>query len=286
MSDMNKILNFYADFIKKELGIIYQEDTFYQLEARLNDIVSQLNYESIEDFYQKTHKNLEGHARQLLLDIATNNETSFFRDPKVFKALEKDLISKFKNNPDNIQKPIRIWSIACSTGQEPYSLCMMIKKCLDNHPFHILATDISNRALDVAKNGLYSQLEIQRGLPMTHLIRFFNEASQDMKRDPRWQIKSDLKIHIQFRLLNLLDENFGTSMFDYILCRNVLIYQEKDQKKAIVEKIYRNLRDNGVLILGGAESMLGVSDQYEMKIVEGAIFYEKKNQDSNHVRAA
>lgn len=267
------ILKFFAQFIEQELGIIYSDFNYFQLNNRLEEICKLLGVSSIENLYSQAQQGITGSFKQLLLDTATNNETSFFRDPRVFKAMENEIFPQiFKNR---CSKKIRIWSAASSTGQEALSSAMLIqeyaKNCNQNCPFEVIATDISNRALDKARSGKYSQLEVQRGLPTPLMLKYFQKNEGD-----QWQANSDLLRNISFRSLNLKDNFSFPEKFDLILCRNVLIYQNVQGKIDILKKITNCLDANGYLILGSGESLLGLSDDYTQVSVESVILYKKK----------
>lgn len=273
-------LKFFADYIKKELGIIYKSENYYQLEKRLVEIARNLNLDSTNELYQKASQiGISGHVKQMILDVATNNETSFFRDPRVFQAIEQEVLPSWREaHPrDNV---FRIWSVACSFGQEPYSMAIMINEYKnrgkDFPRVDIRATDISERALNKAKQGKYSQLEVQRGLSAPLLIKYFKKDDDD-----NWQINSDIRTSVFFEKMNLLNITGMIGTFDIILCRNVLIYQNDDKKREILDILYRYLADDGFLILGAAESMIGLSDKYQQVQKGKAFFFQKKSQAQN-----
>jgi chemotaxis protein methyltransferase CheR len=157
------------------------------------------------------------------------------------------------------QKTVRIWSAACSTGQEPYTLAMILKEDaakLAGWRFEIVGTDLSREALDRARLGAYSQFEVQRGLPITLLVKYFKQEGD------RWVIAPELKTNITFKELNLLSDFTSLGTFDVVFCRNVLIYFDQPTKTKILEKIGRMMPPDGVLYLGGAETVLGVTDKF------------------------
>ena len=155
---------------------------------------------------------------------------------------------------------IRLWSAACSTGQEPYSFAMIIKdigELLNGWRVEIFATDLSSEALDKAKVGLYSQFEVQRGLPVTMMTRYFKRTEET------WQIDSAIRAMVTFREFNLLEDFSRLGSFDAIYCRNVLIYFDKETKADILRRVRKILPDDGFLSLGGAETVLGVTDAFK-----------------------
>lgn len=269
-----KKLKFFADYIQSELGIVYSESNYFQLNHRLDDIALQLGYPNSDALYNKAMSGISGFMKDLLLDSATNNETSFFRDPNMFAALEKDLFPKILTAA-SFKGQLKIWSAACSTGQEVYSVIMILNQLAKSNPTYLkyeyLATDFSERVLKKAKSGEYSQLEIQRGLSSRVLVQNFVQ-----KEGTSWQIKDDLKRNITFKKLNLLDPFVFSGPFNLVLCRNVLIYQEVKNKIKIIEKIKDLMPTGGVLVMGAAESMLGISQSFEMYQSEKSTFYIKK----------
>ncbi|AGH94526.1 CheR family methyltransferase [Pseudobdellovibrio exovorus] len=270
----NEILKFFADFIQSELGIVYSDHNSFQLQNRLETIAKFLDLPSIEALYEKTKTGFSETAKQLLLDTATNNETSFFRDPKVFRAIETDILGNLAASLAPNEK-LRVWSAASSTGQEALSLAMLSRELAAKsaNPFSvdILATDISERVLKKAQEARYTQLEVQRGLPTTHLVKYFRKDEQD-----HWVASPQLTSLIEYKKLNLKSDFTFANKFHLILCRNVLIYQNVEDKIAILDRITANLAPNGYLILGSGESLLGLSSDYDQQISNGAIIYQKK----------
>ena len=269
-----EIILFFAQYIEKELGIVYAESNYYQLQNRLEEITRILGLGAPADLHALAKKGLSGDARQLVLDIATNNETSFFRDPKIFKAISTKILPEIIAKAP-AHRPIRIWSAASSFGQEPYTLAMIAHElCKDPitlRRFEITATDISSRALDRAKKGRYSQLEVQRGLPSALLVKHFKKDAENY-----WTISPQLRELVQFRALNLLSPFDSLGLFDLILCRNVLIYQNVPNKAAIIKRLVDRLQPGGVLVLGAGESMIGLSDAFETMKAEDSIYYQLK----------
>jgi len=259
-----EILSSFSKYIESELGIIYSEHNFFQLQNRLEEIsrLTGVKFEFLSDMLSRGEFD---QYKQLLIDLSTNNETSFFRDPKVFIALEK-IIEKFDG-----QRNFRVWSAACSSGQEAISIAITIKELNPSLAFTIDATDISERILLKAKEGAYSQLEVRRGLSDSHLEEYFRQVGSD-----RWQVNSEISRHIVFNKLNLIDEFPFKEKFDLVFCRNVLIYQKVEGKIDIINKITESLETGGYLVLGSGESLLGVSNHYEQAFYGDAVVYKKK----------
>ncbi len=268
-----EILKFFANYIQSELGIVYVEANYFQLEHRLKDISVQLGYQDIVGLYQTARNGIFGQMKSLLLDLATNNETSFFRDQSIFKALSESMI------PDIIKggkKPsIQIWSAASSSGQEVYSIAMEIdqaKQLNSDIPyFRIFASDVSETILKRAEAGIYSQLEVQRGLPTKLMLHYFDKNEED-----KWVVKPFIKSGITFQKLNLLHNWGSIGPFDIIFCRNVLIYQSVENKIKIIQELLKQLNPGGYLVLGAAESLFGLSQDFEQIVHGTAVFFRKK----------
>jgi chemotaxis protein methyltransferase CheR len=268
-------LKYFADFIEKELGIVYAPMNYFQLDQRIEKIAQYLGLKSAIEVYDKSIKEgIFGDFKQYMLDIATNNETSFFRDPKVFQSIEKTILPQILTATP---KPslYRIWCAASSFGQEPYSMAMLVHEFSKLNPtgprFEIIGTDIADHALKRCNEAKYSQLEIQRGLSAARMIQNFTKTE-----DNYWILKPEVKNLLKFKKQNLLEPYLGMGTFNIILCRYVLIYQDQVRKKAIIEKLEKCLVPGGYLILGASESALGLTSTLEQVSLDGAIAYRKK----------
>lgn len=268
------ILDFFSKYINSQLGIVYDENNYFQLLNRLEEIAKALGKNNLETLYQDAQSGIEGKLKQALLDSATNNETSFFRDEKVFQAIESHVLkSAVQKSIDG--HPFRIWSAACSTGQEAISLAILIREYAEKSKtmirFKILGTDISQRVLSKATEGAYSPLEVNRGLSEKLKTKYFSLDSKE-----NWVRNAELKADIEFKSLNLKESFSFPEDFHLILCRNVLIYQDVDGKTKILRKITNSLAVGGFLILGSGESLFGLSEDYEQLFIDGAVLYQKK----------
>jgi len=268
-------LKFFADYIYKELGIVYAEHNYFQLDQRLEKVAQHNNFKSQIELYNYCISNsIAGALKQYILDIATNNETSFYRDQKLYTLVESELLKNF-NQFFPEEKKIKIWSAACSFGQEPYSIAMLIDKMKNNGTnlldVEINASDISESALEKAKSGIYSQIEVQRGLPIDYLVKYFSKIDE-----MNWQLNDSIKSKVKFKKQNLLDPIPHINYFHIVFIRNVLIYQETERKKEIVSKILKTIVPGGFIIFGSSESGLGLSNDIEQFSKDGAIVYRKK----------
>jgi chemotaxis protein methyltransferase CheR len=249
---------FIAQFLKERSGLIITQDKMYLLETRLAAILRDNNLSGLGPLVDVLRQPGPARIKDQVVDAMTTNETSFFRDNNPFDALRKSVIPGLIERRA-ASRSLRIWSAACSTGQEPYSLAMMLKDSfpiLGGWKVEIVATDLSPSVLERAREGLYSTFEVQRGLPIQLLVRHFDQ------QEPNWQIKRELRQMVNFRALNLLEDFSALGQFDVVLCRNVLIYFDQPTKTRILGAIARRIVADGALLLGGAESVFGVSDAF------------------------
>lgn len=275
MTDVS-ILKFFADYIESQVGIVYTDINYFQLDHRLQDIAHQLGMKDVQELYGKAKVSIESSFKNLLLDLATNNETSFYRDAHVFTAIEKMMLPELLRLYPHMNE-VHIWSAASSSGQELYTIMMefyRLKKLNSSTPSpRILASDISETILKRAQAGMYSQLEVQRGLPARMLVENFEQIN-----DNQWKVKPHLQNQVEFRKLNLLDSFSTIGPFHIIYCRNVLIYQSIENKTRVLDKIYDLLVPGGYLVLGAAESIFGLSNKFELISDEKTILYRKSEK--------
>jgi chemotaxis protein methyltransferase CheR len=270
------MLTFFSDLIEKETGIQYNSVNGHLLQNRLQDLARVMGFADVDLFWREVaSRGLRANEKAMVLDLATNNETSFFRDPEVFDFFKNEFVTKMTK----AGVPLSIWCAAASTGQEPYSLAISMAQLKDAgvaRTYSILATDISERVLEQAKQGLYSQLEVQRGLTAQLLIRYFTQDQLQDSPQPKFRVKPELSAHIKFSNQNLLDPWAHRGPFDIIFCRNVLIYQDVENKRKVIARLADVLVPGGYLVLGGAESLLGLSNDFEMQIYGKACVYKAK----------
>ena len=249
--------DFLRGLLKERSGLDLSVDKQYLVESRLLPLARRSGLSGIPDLVQK----MRGGAEALTKDVVeamTTNETFFFRDKVPFDHL-RDTILPALLSARASRKALRIWSAACSTGQEPYSIAMCLKERateLAGWRIEIVATDLSQEVLEKSKAGVYSQFEVQRGLPIQLLVKYFTQSGDI------WQLKGDVRSMVQFRQLNLLQDFSHLGTFDVIFCRNVLIYFDQDTKAVIFERLAKCLEADGTLLLGAAESVVGVTDAF------------------------
>ncbi len=279
MTSTPEILVFFAKLIERELGIIYSEANYFQLQNRLEQIAKTQLGCSVEDLYSQAKTGLSKELKTHLLDLATNNETSFFRDARIFKSIES-LVLNPRLAAGRASLPLNIWSAASSSGQEALSIAMMIhewnEKSPQKTPFKIVGTDISSRILERARGARYSDLEVNRGLVENLKLKYFTA-------DPEggWRAKPILRDQIDYRSLNLKEIFHFAHSFDIVFCRNVLIYQAVEAKREILKRVTETLSVGGVLVLGAGESVYGLSDQYDQIESDGSIIYRKRESVAN-----
>jgi chemotaxis protein methyltransferase CheR len=203
-----------------------------------------------------------GSAEALVAEVVeamTTNETFFFRDKIPFDHLREAMVPELLQTRAN-RRALRIWCAASSTGQEPYSIAMCLKEmgaALSGWRIEIVATDLSHGVLEKSKAGLFSQFEVQRGLPIQLLVKHFTQVGE------MWQLNADIRSMVQHRQLNLLQDFAHLGSFDVIFCRNVLIYFDQETKTGIFERLAKAAEPDGFMVLGAAESVVGISDAFK-----------------------
>jgi chemotaxis protein methyltransferase CheR len=249
---------FVKDFVKKQSGLDLGEDKRYLVENRLMPIARLKQFKDINDLVTNLQQKGDPELARMVTEAMTTNESFFFRDVKPFdqfKALVLPHLIKTRAGT----KSIRIWSAACSTGQEPYSLAMILREYasqIAGWRIEIIGTDLSTDVLEKAKAGSYSQFEVQRGLPIQLLVKYFKQNGE------RWQIDPGIRAMVQYKMFNLLQDPVSLGRFDVVFCRNVLIYFDNLTKGQVLGQISKQMPDDGFLYLGGAETVLGVTEKF------------------------
>lgn len=245
------------DFISKAAGIVLTTEKAYFIEARLSPVLREENIASIDELMTRAERG-DRRLAQRVIDALTTNETFFFRDKAPFEHFRNIIIPELlSRRPPG--KTIRIWCAACSSGQEPFSLVMILdelKSQLGGRTVEIHASDISEAILNKAKSGIFNQFEVQRGLPTKMLLQYFEKVGDN------WKISQDVVRRVNFFKFNLLDDPRAMGTFDVVFCRNVLIYFDRPTRGKIFDKIADRLAPDGFLLLGGAESTFGVTDRF------------------------
>ncbi len=249
---------FVSQLLRKRAGIVLTGDKMYLLESRLAPLARKEGLPSIDDLIHVVRSRREERLINQLVDVMTTNETYFYRDRTPFDHLKEAIFPVLGQARKGNR--IRIWCAACSTGQEPYSIAMMLDQnpqLTAGVPVEIVATDISDRCLDRAKQGLFTQFEVQRGLPIQMLMHYFTQ------QDDHWRISERMRQMVTFKKINLMEPNFSLGNFDVVFCRNVLIYFDGPTKATVLNRIAQCVNPGGFLMLGAAESLVGVTQSFE-----------------------
>ncbi len=259
------------DFVYRQAAIVLDDGQGYLVDSRLGALAQREGYSSVDDLVGTLRRGEPAGLglQTKVLEAMTTNETSFFRDITPFEALRKKVLPELLA-ARAATRGLRIWSAAAATGQEPYSLAMLLRENmpqLDTWNVGILGTDINNAVLDRAREGRYRQLEVNRGLPAPLLLKYFQRDGID------WCIAPEIKRLTHFQQLNLLAPWNNVGACDVIFLRNVLIYFDTPTRKQILSRVRATLRPGGYLFLGCAESPLGVDDAFERVEFEKAYYY-------------
>lgn len=263
--------DYIAQLARRQAAIVLEPGKEYLVENRLTPIAQQEGYGTLEKFIGKMRsETVINGLHHKSIDALTTNETSFFRDFHPFEALRKTILPRLIEQRAAMRQ-LTIWSAACSTGQEPYTLAMLMQEHfpqLAGWKITIVATDLSPTVLKVAGEGAYSQFEVNRGLPAAYLIKYFT------KQGERWHIKPELKKNIQFRPMNLINSWPILPPFDLVFIRNVMIYFDVETKKMILKRIRNCLLPHGYLFLGSAETTVNLDPAYQPVSFDRTVVYE------------
>jgi chemotaxis protein methyltransferase CheR len=250
---------FFCKLILDRTGLVLGPDKTYLIESRLTPVARKHGLSGLDVLATTLRQGRDAALLRDFTDALMTNESFFFRDGKPFEQFRTVVLPRLLAARAQ-QKQFRIWSAACSTGQEAYSLAMILREeaaKLQGWKIEIVGTDISQEVLGRAKSGVYTQFEVQRGLPIQLLVKYFKQDGD------KWQLSADIRNMVQYREFNLLEEPGSLGRFDVVFCRNVLIYFDQGAKTMILDRIARLLPSDGLLYLGGAETVLGVSDRFE-----------------------
>jgi chemotaxis protein methyltransferase CheR len=265
--------NFVRQLLRERAAIVLDDDKQYLVANRLSQLARREGLASARDVIDRLRAAPAGPLQRKVIEAMTTTETLFFRDGKPYEALRNAIVPELIRTRAADRK-LQIWSCACSSGQEPYSLCMLLRESfpgLAGWDLRLTATDISTEMLARARAGRYSQLEINRGLPIKLLDKYFHQVGAD------WQIREDLRRMIEFRELNLAGPWGAVPPADLVLLRNVLIYFDVATKRQILGKVRKLLRPGGFLVLGTAETTLDNTDGLEQIRSDGTTYYRLRN---------
>jgi chemotaxis protein methyltransferase CheR len=271
-------LKLIAQYIYEISGIFLDASKSYLFETRLSSIAEELGCTSYQELYNKAKRDPKKEIERQIIDAISTNETLFFRDKGPFELLQHKILPEIidKRTPSgspNLKTNIKIWSAASSTGQELYSIAIVIKELipdLSRYSIKLLGTDISDTAIAQASYGKYNKFEIERGLPQRQLQRYFTLFGDS------WKIKDEIRAMVNFKKLNLMLPFSSLGKFDIIFCRNVAIYFTLQDRKNLFNRIADSMSDDGFLIIGSTESLTGVCSRLIPKKHLKSIFYQKK----------
>jgi chemotaxis protein methyltransferase CheR len=259
-------------FLQDACGIFLAENKQYLVATRIRKILVDNQLDGLTALVDRMRMGRHSQLRDQVIDAMTTNETFWFRDTYPYEYLNRELFKDLQSRSD--YGPIKIWSAACSSGQEPYSISMIADECRRTQPgafkrqVDIVATDLSSSMLDQAKSGEYDRMSVVRGLSRERLGAYFDKLPDDV-----WRVKPAISSRVQFRALNLMDSYAALGQFDIIFCRNVLIYFSGDLKDDILTRLHAALKPGGVLFLGSSEGLAGAAHLFEMVHCNPGILY-------------
>jgi len=257
-------------FLEKACGIVLGDNKHYLVSSRLNRLMEDSSIGSLHDLVQKLNQSTSSQLRPRVIEAMTTNETLWFRDTYPFEVLSKIIFEEYKKEN---KKNLRLWSAACSSGQEPYSISMIAEEyAAHNLGFRldITATDISQAILSEAKEAKYDALALARGLSEERKRRFFSDIGN------QWQVNASVRSRVKFKEINLLQSYNSIGKLDIIFCRNVLIYFSAESKSDILNRMAKALNPRGFLILGASESITQYCDEFEMVRASTGVLYRLK----------
>jgi len=262
--------HYIKDFIYQQAAIDLEPGKAYLAESRLQPIARREGFASLSDMIAKLRAQPANGLNWLVVEAMTTNETYFFRDVHPFELLKTKVLPELIKRRA-AQRQINIWCAAASSGQEPYSIMMLLREHfpeLSTWKINFTATDISNQMLNRCREGFYSQLEVNRGLPATLLVKYFEKISTE------WKIRDDLRRAIDFRQLNLAQPWPALATMDIVFIRNVLIYFDAATKKPILARVRKLMSPDGYMFLGGAETTLNLDESFKRIQVNNSAYYQ------------
>ncbi len=261
--------DFVRRMVAERAGIVLSSTQGYLVESKLNAVVQTTGLHSIEELMTDLRRGASSRLRERVAEAMTINETSFFRDIHPFDALRSAIIPAIAAARKSERK-LSIWCAASSSGQEPYTMAIILAEHfpeLADWNVKILATDLSDEMLARSREGIYTQFEVNRGLPVRLLVKYFDRKGTD------WQVREPLRKMIEFRKLNLTMPWPALPIFDFVSIRNVLIYFDNASKRSIFEHIRTHIRSDGYMLLGGSETLLGLNVPFGRHEVDKSVFY-------------
>jgi chemotaxis protein methyltransferase CheR len=258
---------FLQEHVHTQVGIVLEDHKHYLFESRLAPILKQHGLGSINDLCAVLRAKRDIELSHQVVEAMTTNETYFFRDPAQYEAIQTVLLPKLKQDRRD-SKTLRFWSAAASTGQEAFSLAMLLlQHGLEDWKLQILGTDFSPKVLERARSGIYQQIELNRGLPATMMTKYFRRSGTE------WQLNEKVREMVRFETIDLRQSMRSLGPFDLVFCKNVMIYFDDDTKRKIMKELHGTLQPGGWLLLGGAETALGIENRFDRQNVGNATVY-------------
>ena len=268
--------------LRQRSGLVLSPDKAYLMESRLLPVARKWKLAGFEDLVKSIRTKPDEALVRDVVEAMTTNESFFFRDIKPFDQFKELVLPAMLKNRAG-QRRLRIWSAACSSGQEPYSLAMILSEMaaqLAGWTIEIIATDLSSEILTRAKEGVYSQFEVQRGLPVTLLVKYFTQSGD------RWQINPKIRSMVDYREFNLLADPGPLGRFDVVFCRNVLIYFDQETKAKVLDRLANLMPEDGFLFLGGAETVLGLTERFKLINGQRGVYGVVPKSEQTRIAAA
>jgi chemotaxis protein methyltransferase CheR len=257
--------------VRNESSIILDDSKTYLVTSRLLPLARANGFTTVGAFISKLQASPHGELHEKAVEALVTTETSFFRDLHPFFAIRDEILPELIEKRSTTSRSLSIWSAGCSSGQEPHSLAMILRDrfpSLVSWSLQLLASDLSNQMVEKARNGVYSQLEVNRGLPAPYLVRFFDQS------EDQWILKTELRTMFRFFQQNLTEEWSSVPSVDILLLRNVLIYFDVATRQKILRQVRKILRADGYLVLGSAETTLNLDELFDRVRIGKAVFYQ------------
>ncbi|MCB9915660.1 MAG: protein-glutamate O-methyltransferase CheR [Planctomycetes bacterium] len=250
---------FVCTLVRERSAIVLESGKEYLVESRLGPLAKVEGLPSVESLVAKMRSNPNGELTDKVIEAMTTNETLFFRDKHPFEALREEVLPELIER-NRSKKELSLWCAASSSGQEPYTVCMLLREHfpeLKSWKVRFLASDLSRNMLERVRVGAYSQLEVNRGLPASYLVKYFT------KEGATWMVKPELRDMLDLREINLCKPWLGLPKFDIVFIRNVLIYFDAETKRQIMGRIRGLLNPGGIMFLGGSETTINIDDEFQ-----------------------
>lgn len=262
-----------SSYIHSICAITLDQSKDYLIEGRLSSVLEEAGCTSFTDLISRARADSQGSLKRRIIDEITTNETLFFRDTSPFELLRHKIIPEIidRRSKSSLAIPLRIWSAACSTGQELYSIAILLRELLgdlERYNIRLVGTDISNQAVSRASQGIFTPIEIERGLAPAERDKSF------LPHRGGWKIRDEIRALASFRHMNLMEDFSSLGKFDVVFCRNVAIYFNEKDRISVFNRIGQRLEPDGYLVIGSMESIAGICPQFESKRHLRSVFYQ------------